>query len=92
MTLSDLIYNNLNNNINENNKKFTILIDDDNKIKTDTNKYGKNVDIDGTLRNYINLLNKDYLLIETSGQKNIQPLDLRINQDRMVIDSVLLSL
>jgi hypothetical protein len=92
MTLSDLIYNTLNNNINENNKKFTILIDDNNKIKTDTNKYGKNVDIDGTLRNYVNLLNKDYLLIETSGQKNIQPLDLRINQDRIVIDTVLLSL
>ncbi len=90
--ISDLVYTNLNNNINDNYKKFTILIDDNNKIKTDNNKYGKNIDIEGTFRNYINLLKKDYLLIETSGQNNIQNLDIRVNQDRIVIDTVLLSL
>ena len=90
--LADNIYNNLNNTITEYNKKFTILIDDNNKINSNKDKYGKNIDIAGTLRYYVNLLNKDYVLIETSGQKNIQSLDLRINQDRVVINTVLESL
>ncbi len=92
-TLADKVFTNLNNTITDNNKKFTILIDDDKKKQSDTNsKYGKNVEIDGTCRSYVNLLKKDYLLIETSGQKNIQPLELRINQDKIVINTVLESL
>lgn len=89
LQMADLVYNNLNTNIVDNKKKFTILIDDDNKIKENQDKYGKNIDINGTLRNYVNLLKKDYLLIETSGQNNIQELNIRVNQDRTVIDTII---
>ncbi len=86
---ANYLYNTLNNKITDVNKKFTILVDDDNLIKTDTNKYGKNNDIKHALRYYINILNKDYLLIETSGQNDIQDLDIRINQNRTIIDYII---
>jgi len=91
-TLAENVFMNLNNTIVDNNKKFTILIDDDNKINTDNIKYGKNFDIEGTCKSYVNLLKKDYLLIETSGQQDIQPLELRINQDKIIINTILESL
>ena len=87
--VTDLVYNNLNNNITEDNKKFTILTDDKNLIQNNTEKYGKNVDIKKTLRYYANIINKNYVLIETTGQNNIQELDIRIKQDRIVIDTIL---
>ena len=37
-----------------------------------------------TLRNHANYKNKDYLLVETSGQNNIQPLELRVNQNKHI--------
>ncbi len=86
--IADIVYNNLNNTITDNKKKFTILIDDAIKIKSDSNKYGKNIEIIGTCRSFVNLLKKDYLLVETSGQKNIQPLELRINQDRIIMNTI----
>lgn len=85
----DNIYNNINKTIAEDNKKFKILVDDDKLIKSDTNKYGKNYEIKNTFRYYANLINKNYVLIETSGQKDIQPLELRISQARNIIDTVL---
>jgi hypothetical protein len=90
-TIAEEVYKNLNNKINDNNKKFTILIDksDDTKIKTEPNKYSYNNDIKGTLRYYANLIKKNYLLIETSGQNDIQDLQTRVSQARMVIDTVL---
>ena len=42
-----------------------------------------------TLRYYCNLKNKKYLLVETSGQKNIQPLHIRVNQNLKVIQYIL---
>ena len=90
LQMADLVYNNLNQNITDNKKKFTILIDDNNKIKENKEKYGKNIDIVGTLRSYAVLLKKDYLLIDTSGQNNIQELSIRVNQDRTVINTILL--
>jgi hypothetical protein len=92
LLIADKIYDNINKNITDNNKKFTILIDesyDDNKIKTNPDKYGKNYDIKGTFRYYANLIKKNYLLIETSGQNDIQDLLTRTSQARVVIDTVL---
>jgi hypothetical protein len=87
--VSDLVYDNLNNTINDNNKKFTILIDNDDTIKTNPNKYSKNQDIKHSLRYFADLTKKDYILIETSGQNDIQDLDIRTTQARIVIDTVL---
>jgi predicted deacylase len=49
-------------------------------------------DIPGTLRWHCNGTNKEYILIETSGQNNLQPLPVRVNQDIVMIMSVLQSL
>ena len=84
--VANLVYDNLNNTINDNKKQFTILIDNDNN---NSNKYGKNKDIKYTLRYYANLIKKDYILIETSGQNDVQDLDVRTSQARNVIDTVL---
>jgi hypothetical protein len=87
--VADLVYDNLNNTINDNNKKFTILINDDDNINKNPNKYGKNQDIKYTLRYFANLKKENYILIETSGQNDIQDLDVRTTQARIVIDTVL---
>ena len=87
--VADLIYDNINKKIIDNNKKFTILTEDDNKIKKDSNKYGKNYEIKNTFRYYANLIKENYVLIETSGQNNVQDLETRTTQARVVIDTVL---
>jgi hypothetical protein len=87
--VADLIYNNLNNNIIEDNKKFIILTDDNNLIQNTPEKYGENIDIKNTLRYYANIINKNYVLIETTGQNDIQDLNIRTNQARNIIDTVL---
>ncbi len=89
LNYANVLYNSLNNNIIDNNKKFTILVNDTNLINTDKNKYGKSYDIKHTLIYYVNLINKDYLLIETSGQNNVQDIDIRIAQARLIIDNFL---
>lgn len=85
--MADSVYDKLNDTITDNNKKFTILID--NNINNNPDKYGKNEDIKYTLRYYANIIKKNYILIETSGQNDIQDLDVRISQARIVIDTVL---
>lgn len=45
-----------------------------------------------TLDYYCNSINKNYILIETSGQNNIQPLETRINQIMLVIDTIVVEL
>ncbi len=87
--IAELVYKDLNNNITDTNKKFTILTDNEKNISSDPDKYGKNEDIKYTLRYYANLIKKNYILIETSGQDDIQDLYIRIAQDRTVIDTVL---
>ncbi len=88
--VADLVCDNLNENIDDidNYKKFTILIDDSNN-NINPDKYGKNEDIKHTLRYYADLTKENYILIETSGQNDIQNLDLRVSQARTVIDTVL---
>ena len=37
---------------------------------------------------WANIIKKDYILVETTGQNNIQPLDIRIAQCKNVIDTI----
>ena len=65
----------LNNTIKEQNKEFI--------IKFDSSK------IPNTLDSYANSHNKNYILVETSGQDDIQPINLRVEQVILIINVVL---
>ena len=68
------------------------IINDLNKtIKTDYKKFGivNDNDIRGTLRDYCNILKKDYILVETTGKEHIQPIEIRVKQDEIIINSLL---
>lgn len=69
------ILNKLNYTIHDPYKKFTMNYDSP-RLPT-------------TLDSYCNILSKNYILIETSGQNDIQPLDLRTSQVLLVINTVL---
>ncbi len=88
MILAKKIITNLNKNITDNIKKFTILtnnIPDNNDGNYD---YNESIDIRGGLRYYQNLRKKNYILVETTGQNNIQPIELRISQNKTIIETV----
>jgi hypothetical protein len=80
---------NINKTIVEQNKKFVVLINP--KYITDNKNYdySKSIDIKGTLRYFQNINKKNYVLIETSGQDNIQSIEVRINQDQLFINTLL---
>ena len=67
----------VNKGISERYKKFHII------------KYDKKDVIPGTLSEYCRVKNKDYILIETTGQSDIQPLDIRVKQMKTVINVLL---
>jgi len=71
--VAKLVVNNINQNITESNKKFSVI------------KYQKCI---GTLTDYYQM-NKDYILIELTGQNDIQPKELRKNQGMSSIKTVL---
>jgi hypothetical protein len=73
--LGNIIINNLNKIIKKEAYKF-ILLDDI-------------CDIDSTLGCYSNNNNMNYILVETTGQNDIQPLEIRHTQIKNVIDTVL---
>jgi hypothetical protein len=68
------IIDKLNNTITDDKKKFTLL---DYNYKP----------IEGTLLEYLSRLNISGILIETSGQNNIQPLDIRIKQIELIFNT-----
>jgi len=73
--VANVVVSNLNANITEDYKKFDIVKDDDIKY---------------TLRDYISKNEqKDYILVEITGQNDIQPLELRKNQGIIIISSVI---
>lgn len=76
--IGDNILNKLNETISDNNKKFTIS--------------STSPRIPNTLDSYCNLIKKNYILIETSGQNNIQPLKIRTNQVLLVINTIIKNL
>jgi hypothetical protein len=44
--------------------------------------------IPGSLRDICNNLNKNYILVETSGINDIQPKELRIKQQLFIIENI----
>ncbi|MEM3062134.1 MAG: DUF2817 domain-containing protein [Nitrososphaerota archaeon] len=71
--LAEKILERLNNHISDPKKKFTLLND--------------NCRIPTSLQ--CRLKDKNYILIETSGQNNIQPLPIRVYQIELIIDTIL---
>lgn len=45
--------------------------------------------VEGSLRDYCNLARKNYLLIETSGIRDIQPIDLRSRQHEFMLERII---
>jgi hypothetical protein len=76
--IANYVVSNLNLNILEDYKKFIVI-----------NTTLDNI-INHTLRQYISLYeqNRDYILVELSGQDDIQPLELRMSQGVTIISSV----
>jgi hypothetical protein len=73
-TIGNKLLSVINNTIHEQNKQFTINFDSPR--------------IPNTLDAYTNANNKNYVLIEISGQDNIQPIDLRAGQVILVVNTV----
>lgn len=65
----------INQTIIDNKKKFTFS--------------AKHEEIDGTLGVYCKNTNKNYLLVEITGQNDIQPIELRVNQVIFIINILL---
>lgn len=74
--LEDKIITNVNTTIVDDNKKFSVN-------KNNMNKFN------GTLFDHAKSKNKQYILIELTGQNDIQPLELRVAQGRNIIMTVL---
>jgi hypothetical protein len=73
--LGKIIQNKINNTITCDYKKFIVDNKNDGKLKT--------------LQNHCKYKNKPYVLIETTGQNNIQPLNIRVGQVLITINTVL---
>lgn len=71
--IANNMINDINYTIKDENYKFTL--------------HHNNI-IDGTLQEYVKKINKNYILIEITGQNNIQPLNLRINQGLILLNNV----
>lgn len=80
--------NNVNNTITDNMKQFIIRTNDAELLK-DTTNYKEKTSIDGSLSSYMETLNKNYVLIEITGQNQIQPMDLRVKQAMIFIETTL---
>jgi len=83
------IVDDLNKTINENYKKFRIFTLDKNLTNNDSDIYQKQNEIKGALSYYTNLINKNYILVETSGQDDITSLEERVGQDNFIIDYII---
>jgi len=77
--LSEMLLTELNNTIDDPNKKFMIIANTE-------------CDIESTLRCYMYKRKRDYILIEITGQNDIQPIELRKNQAKLIINTVVDSL
>ena len=78
IALSYHIANQINSKMKEPNKHFVVGLNSHPELPS--------------LRSYCNVLNRDYILVETTGQKNIQPIQIRTNQMLTLIDCVLFRL
>ena len=78
ISLSYHIAKQINTEINDPNKKFVVGLNSHPEL--------------ASLRSYCNMINRDYILVETTGQKDIQPIQIRTNQMLTLIDCVLFRL
>jgi hypothetical protein len=89
-TIASTMYDTINGNIGTDYKKYKIITSDQYLANKYPNKYSaKNNFIQGSLLNYARLIKKDYVLIETTGQNDIQPLNIRVDQDMQFINMIL---
>ena len=86
--LAKKMLNKINDTIDENNKKFNIFTDKKELLSNEYYSVGD--DIKGSLRYYENLNKKNYILIETTGQNDIQPLNKRKTQCNIFINELLI--
>jgi hypothetical protein len=82
------LFSNINKNLNGHNR-FRILTTNSDLVKSNPDIYAAETDIKGSLRYYCNIINKDYILIETTGQNNIQPINVRVEQNLFIINHIL---
>jgi predicted deacylase len=78
ITLSYQIVKQINTKINDPNKKFVVGLNSHPELTS--------------LRSYCNMVYRDYILVETTGQNDIQPIQIRTNQMLTLIDCVLFRL
>ena len=74
------VYEPLNKTIDDPKKKFKLLTYDRDLISRDIDRYSLMQKIEGTLDYYTYMNKINYILIELTGQKNIQPIELRMSQ------------
>lgn len=74
LEIANIVVNNLNKIINIDYKKF---------------KINHNKKIKGTFRDYVDINKLNYILVETTGQNNVQPINIRSQQCINIINSVL---
>ena len=89
MELAIEIVKKLNENIYENYKKFKIYTSNEDLIKSDSFLYIIRKNIKGSLSYYSTILNKNYILVETTGKTSVEPLDDRISKDSDICEIVL---
>jgi hypothetical protein len=89
LNLTKQLVDDLNKTIFENYKKFRIFTLNQDLINNDSDIYIKQNQIKGALSYYTNLINKNYILIETTGQNNISPIEERVRQDNYIINYII---
>ena len=87
--MAEIFLDTINKNIKNDNEKFVILTNDIDLLNLDRYGHSESTEIPGSLRYYLNLINKDYILIETTGQDNIQPIEVRTKQNEIFINKLL---
>jgi len=80
--------NNVNMTILNETEQFLIRVDDP-ILLNDCDNYVKTYMTLGTLSSYVEKLGKNYILVETSGQDDIQDINIRINQGIVFINTLL---
>jgi hypothetical protein len=84
--IARILFDELNKTIKDDYKKFMILTT---KKYLGHSGYSKKPDIVGSLSYFANSLKKNYILIETTGSNNIQPLKTRLEQNDIIINNIL---